>query len=73
MANSENQKKLKILLGRDETELSLWNKDRGEWVKDNEDDYSTIVPAEIKNKVKEVHWTENIWDLRELVLQGKLS
>jgi len=37
------------------------------------DDYQKEVSPEIKAKIKEIHWTENIKELRELLLAGKLS
>ncbi|KLL02007.1 MAG: hypothetical protein MRERC_5c012 [Mycoplasmataceae bacterium RC_NB112A] len=37
------------------------------------ENYQEVVPTETKNKIKEIHWAENINQLRELVLEGKLS
>lgn len=37
------------------------------------DDYQEVVPAETKAKIKEIYWTENIKELWDLVLGGKLS
>jgi len=66
--------------------LSEWQrrKWKGVWDNDNNkiyteekwvlaENYQEVVPAETKAKIKEVHWTENIQDLRDLVLQSKLS
>lgn len=36
------------------------------------DDYQALIPAEIKAKIK-ARWAENIYELRELVLGGKLT
>lgn len=51
--------------------LSSWDEDQKKWIQ-NEEDYQTVVPTETKAKIKEIHWAENIQDLRDLVLQGKL-
>lgn len=36
------------------------------------DDYNLVVPAEIRAKMT-VHWTENIQELKKLILEGSLS
>ena len=66
--------------------LSEWQrrKWKGVWDNDNNkiyaeekwvlaENYQEVVPAETKAKIKEIHWTENIQDLWDLVLQSKLS
>jgi hypothetical protein len=66
--------------------LSEWQrrKWKGSWDNDNNkiyteekwilaEDYQTIVPTEIKSKIREIHWTENISELKNLLLEGKLS
>jgi hypothetical protein len=51
--------------------LSEWGSEKKK--KSLSENYQEVVPAEIKSKIKEIHWTENIQDLRDLVLGNKLS
>lgn len=66
--------------------LSEWQrrKWKGSWDSNNNknfteekwilaENYQEVVPAETKSKIKEIHWTENIKELRELFLESKLS
>jgi hypothetical protein len=50
--------------------ISLWDKKERKWVKCENDDYSVMVPAETRFKIKEIHWTENVQGLRDLVLRS---
>ncbi|MCE8162682.1 MAG: hypothetical protein I3273_02085 [Candidatus Moeniiplasma glomeromycotorum] len=53
--------------------IFLWNKKKSEWVEQKDEDYQKVVPAETQARIKKVYWTENISQLRDLVLEGKLS
>lgn len=41
--------------------------------RDLKDDYQQVVPADIKAQIKEVHWAENMAELRNLFLQNQLD
>ena len=51
--------------------LSSWDKGQKKWIK-NEEDYQKEVPHEIKDKIK-IHWTGNIFELKKLIWESKLS
>lgn len=56
--------------------LLFWNKKEQRWIGEGyekEDDYQAAVPVEIKSKIKQVHWTENIQQLKKLLWEDKLS
>lgn len=66
--------------------LSEWQrrKWKGSWDSNNNklyteekwilaENYQEAVPAETKSKIKEIHWAENIQELKKLILWGKLS